>query len=172
VGYVVGILDVVLGGLLISAALAKVLDMRRWREALFGYRLAYLRSRPLAVALPAAEALIGILLLLDRNPAAAATASVLFGVFALVLIQARRGGATGQCGCLGGIFESSIGPGAVMRAAALAVASGLLAAFSISAASPPGLSLIGIAFAAGLLVAGQARIALQRMPYQDVASQS
>jgi Methylamine utilisation protein MauE len=143
---VVGLLRVVLGAVLLAAAIAKLLAGDRARDALrsYGIGLPWARGALWAGTI-SAEAGLGAAVAAGV-PGAAEGAAALITVFALALIVAIGRGRTGSpCGCFGG--RSRIGWPAVVRTALLA---GALAALPVLPETRPSTDAW---LAAGLVVA-------------------
>ena len=118
---VVGLLRVVLGAVLVAAAVAKLLAGGKARDALRSYGIGSPSARRAVWAgTIAAEAGFGAAVAAGI-PGAAEGAAALVTVFALALVVAiGRGRAGSPCGCFGG--RSRIGWPAVVRTAVLAAA--------------------------------------------------
>jgi methylamine utilization protein MauE len=107
---------------LASASLAKVLDARRWTDALRAYRIAWLTKPGVAWAVPVLESGAAFTLAASAEPAAALATCALFTSFAAALAAATTRGARAPCECFGAIFRTEIGPWATTRALVLAAA--------------------------------------------------
>lgn len=91
------------------AAVAKVLRVSSWFQALGGYRLSPLARRLAAPVVPAAEAAAAALLIGGRLQAGASLALALVATFSLVLARAgARGERRIPCGCFGRVTERSL----------------------------------------------------------------
>lgn len=109
--------------LFLLTGFAKLASGEQFVESLRGYDLVPLAIIDLvAAAVIVSELSLGVWLASgrERRTALAAVAVCLLTLAAILAIATWRG-ATGSCGCFAGLAESSIGPGAVLRAAALAV---------------------------------------------------
>lgn len=147
------------GGLLLLAGAPKLRDRDAMLRVVQGYRLAPAAlERPLALALPYVEILVGALLVSGLVPGpSAVAASALFLVFSTGLsINLLRGRRDLDCGCFsftGGEQVPRIGWWHAARALGLAVVSAVLAAGSMI----PGLGSLGPdSLGAGGQVAGTA----------------
>ena len=114
--------------------------------------------RMLALAVPAAEAVIAAVLL-ARPAVGAALALGALAAFTLVVVRAVSGGATGGCGCFGSRRVAPVGPPDVVR-------NGLLAALAAVATGtarlvPPGVAAI-LAVAGALIVGAGVQVAASR----------
>lgn len=138
--------DVVLGAVLVGAALAKLAAPRATMEGLatFGLRRASARRAAWA-ALVAAEAALGVLVALGSDAAALAAAALLAAFAAVLALALRRGLAGAPCGCLGA--RSRVSRAALARNLMLAAA---FAALPLVPATAPGSQTW---LAAGLAVA-------------------
>jgi uncharacterized membrane protein YphA (DoxX/SURF4 family) len=91
-----------LGALFVSSALHKLRDVVTFERTLGAYRLVPQRLvRPLARAVPALEAAIGLGALLQYAPAYGLAMAVLGGYAAAMAINLLRGRRTIDCGCGG-----------------------------------------------------------------------
>lgn len=112
----------VVGIILVVSAAAKLSRLQEFRLALDQYRLIPRRAVPLAArVVPAAELLVGLLLVLGLGlrPASAAAAFLLLVFAAAVTINLYRGREI-DCGCLGIEIEQKIGWRTVARTVVLA----------------------------------------------------
>ncbi len=88
------------------AALAKMLSWSRWRSTLSAYEFEGGFAGMLAIAVPAAEAMIPVLFLAAAAHTAAVLVLVLLAGFSLAVLRARRlRGTRLACGCFGGSKE-------------------------------------------------------------------
>jgi Methylamine utilisation protein MauE len=136
------IVRIALAAVFLAAALSKLASFRRtWaRVRLFGVPEAL--ARPTAVALPAIEVVVGVLLV----PDATARAGGLLGtaalvVFAVAVIRLMVRHEAPECTCFGLLHSSRVGPGMLVRNLVLASLGATVAA------AGPGTAL-GVAFAA------------------------
>jgi len=113
--------EIVLSTTLLVAASQKIFDGAGWRAT----RLEVIEHMPAAIwnAVPAVEGTVGIALGVGLRPFAGAAATALFIAFGLVLSVAYRNGARGECNCFGTVLPTNIGPIAILRTTALALAS-------------------------------------------------
>jgi len=123
-----------LGSILVSApltysAVSKLLAGPTFARALANYRIFPERTRSfIARVVPWIELSVAAVVLVGAQWGSFATATAIYAGFGLVLFIAWRRGASGDCGCLGDI-QGAIGASAVLRALALALLSGFLAAW-------------------------------------------
>ena len=129
-------LGVVLGVLLAvvfsAAALGKLTDLAGTRDGLAGFGLPRALVAPVALALPAAELAVAVLLLFGvTRVAGAAGALGLLAIFSVAIIANLARGRTPDCHCFGRLHSAPAGWGTVARNAVLAAcATALLAAGS------------------------------------------
>lgn len=156
------LLRLVLGGLLLLAGLAKLLDRGSFRAAVAEYEvLPAALERPFATMLPWAETALGALLVLGLGTtAAAALAAPLFLSFVAAIGINLARGRHFDCHCFGAVQSDPIGGTALLRSlllvtAAIIVAIGSsrfgsleLALFGSSEALPPVAEVIPIVFLA------------------------
>lgn len=116
------LIAIAVGGVLLVAAMEKFLDLDHWRGALARYPFAFLRHPALGYGVPVLEVSLAAALVFQWQPWAGISAALLFVAFAFVLYAAYRKGARHECGCWGRRVSSRVGPGAIARALALAVA--------------------------------------------------
>lgn len=116
------------------AALAKTLRWARWSDALARYELPRAIARPARVAVPIAEGLVAILILIGATMIASSIALALLALFTAVVMRAQvsQGAEEVPCGCFGGAGERSVRT-VLIRNFGLAA----LAAISVSAEGPP-----------------------------------
>jgi hypothetical protein len=151
-------LRIILAGVLLWAAAAKVRDPRALAAAVAAHGVPPALRRPAAVALVTVEAALAALLLVPATARAAAIGAAVLGVaFAASLVRLRLGGARRvACGCFGGARDRPVG---LLVARALALA-GLGALVASGAADRPwpslevlvGTALAVLALAVALLV--------------------
>jgi Methylamine utilisation protein MauE len=131
-------LRIVLAVVLLWAAAAKLRDMPRFAEAVAGHGVPPRWRRPVAWGVVAAEAALGVLVLIGPTARAAALAAWALGlVFAASLVRLRlRGARRAPCGCFGAVRERPIGLLAA-RALGLAALGGLVASGAADAVPAP-----------------------------------
>jgi hypothetical protein len=139
---IASVAQLTLASVLAAAAATKISAPASWNAALNGYRIKALATPVVAWATPLIEAAVATSLVLGVEPAASATTMVLFVVFALVLTIAMMRGADADCGCLGELLTTRIGPEAVARVAALAAVAGLMLGLVVEEPAPPSQPLI------------------------------
>lgn len=122
------------------AALAKLVRWERWSDALGRYELPAVIARPARVAVPIAEGLVAIFIVVGATTAGSVLALSLLALFTAVVMRTgvSRGDAV-PCGCFGGARERSATT-LLVRNFGLAA----LAAIALSAEGPPRL-LEGVA---------------------------
>jgi peroxiredoxin len=104
------------------AAAGKLVDQAGTREALRGFRLRERLLAPLALALPLAEALTAVALLVQPWARWGAVAAlVLLAVFAAGIATAMARGEAPECHCFGQLHSAPAGPGTLIRNALLAL---------------------------------------------------
>jgi len=123
-------LRLVLGGLLVLAGAAKLMDRAAFRQAVAEYEvLPEALVRPFARVVPAIELSLGVLLLLGLGTTAAAAIAVpLFLSFALAIGVNVARGRHFDCHCFGSVQSDQVGTPALLRALLLAVAALAVAA--------------------------------------------
>jgi hypothetical protein len=121
--WLTSLIAIAVGGVLLVAALEKLLDLDHWRGALARYPFPLLRNPAIGYGVPALEVCLAAALVFQWQPWAGLSAALLFVAFALVLYAAYRKGARHECGCWGRRVSSRVGPAAIARALVLAVAS-------------------------------------------------
>lgn len=134
--------------ILITAGLAKVRDLERFVGTVRDYRLAPAAlAKPLAMAVVAAELVLGVGLLIPvwAWPSSMASTLLLLGFAAAVAVNLRRGRTALDCGCHFGRGKRSIGPEVVGRNLLLAAALAVTGPFSLGGALEQAL----VAWAAG-----------------------
>lgn len=115
-------LGLALAAPLVYAAGSKLLDPSRFVQALPRYGLAFVSERPItARLLGLVELGAGAALLAVPFAASAVTAGLLYVAFALLLVRARRAGASGDCGCFG-VLGGRIDGQAILRNIVLCLA--------------------------------------------------
>ena len=146
-------LRVLLSAVLLWAAAAKLRDMPGFASAVAGHGVPPALRRPVAWAVVAAEAAIGVLLLIGPAARLAALATAVLGlVFAGSLARLGvRGARRVSCGCFGAARERPIGLLAA-RALALAAVGAVIASGAVDVAAPSSGVLVAIALAALALV--------------------
>jgi len=104
-----------------ATAIAKLASGEQFVAAVSGYGVPVWAGDVVASVVIVAEFALAAWLASSRRPRAAlfSAAGVLLA-FAGVVALAWWRGATGDCGCFAGVAESAIGPGAILRNAALA----------------------------------------------------
>lgn len=108
---------------LLIAGTAKLRQLARFRTAVADYAILPARLvGGVAVAVPVAEILVGVSMLIGfaARPAAVLAAG-LFGAFAGAMVVNLARGRSIECGCLGLSAETPVGWGLVMRNGVLAV---------------------------------------------------
>jgi hypothetical protein len=143
---------IALGGICLLAGVEKARAPREFFRGVESYRLVPRRAAPAAGgALIAAELALGILLVSDVVPAAAAVAAIgLFGLFAAAFAVSLARSNRAPCHCFGASEVETISAVAFARALAL---TGMAVALLVLALGDPG-SLSGGEVVAGLLLAG------------------
>jgi Methylamine utilisation protein MauE len=146
------IAQLVLGGLLLGSAGAKLAAPRRTRAALATFGLSGKRGRAAAWgALVALETGLGAAVALGSGAAAWAAAGLML-VFAALMARALRAGRAGQpCGCLGP--RSRVSRAALLRNLALAGAYAALPFVPARAPSTQGWLALGLALALAAIAA-------------------
>jgi hypothetical protein len=126
-----GSATLLVGGVLLVAAVAKLQDPTAFRTAVAG--LVPRAAATVADAAVVAELLLGAWLMAGVQPGwASAAALVLLGVFSAALLRLRASGAEAACGCFGEPADGPGGPAAgLIRNALLA-----LTALTVAAAPP------------------------------------
>lgn len=122
-------LRLVLGGMLLLAGVSKFADRASFREAVAEYRVLPVALEPaFAAALPFAELMLGILLLLGlATTAAAAIATPLFLSFVIAIGVNLARGRSFNCHCFGATSHDTIGWPALLRSLTFAVAALVIA---------------------------------------------
>ncbi len=130
-------LRIILAGVLLWAATAKLRDPRGLLAAVGEHGVPPGARRAVAGALVATEAALGVLVLVGPTARwAAAGAAVLGAVFAASLLRMRAGGARrARCGCFGGAHERPLGL-LLARALGLAALGVLVASGAADRAGP------------------------------------
>jgi peroxiredoxin len=162
-------LRLALAGVLAVAAVGKLADVAGSRRALRDFRVPDALVAPLALALPAAELLLALALVVPSTASGGALAALaLFTGFTAALAVSLRRGRSAPCHCFGRLHSAPVGPRTLARTAALAAAAGALAAIARTEPGPGPLAglaslrptaAVGLALGAGLLatvVAGAA----------------
>jgi peroxiredoxin len=115
VAFAVSFSQLLLSVVFVVAAVAKLADRPRTRAAIeaFGVRR---MATPAATLLPVIELLVAVALV----PAASARwgalgALALIGVFSLAVLRALRLGSTPDCNCFGGLAQTEVGRGTLVR---------------------------------------------------------
>jgi hypothetical protein len=122
---------------LIYAGVAKLADPSSFLSAVKNYRLSSERVGATAARIvPICELLVGVGLVLIPIWLSAVIASATYLTFAIVLVVAWSKGGRGNCGCFGSV-SALIGPGAAVRALALAVYAASLASFRVLLPTDP-----------------------------------
>lgn len=159
------VLGVAIGVLLVVSGAGKAVDVGSFRTALTAtYRLPTLWATSAALLVPAAEILVGTLLMIPSTSDVASVAAIalLIGI-TWVVLRAWSQGATGDCGCFGSLRPTQLSGYTVLRAAGLlglaltAWAAGLdLGNFAAAGRLPNlvTLSLAGFGVAMALVVLG------------------
>jgi Methylamine utilisation protein MauE len=102
------------------SGLMKLLHATEWRGALAEYRLPWLLSSQLPIAVAFAELGLAAGLCAVEGAFFAVAAGIMAIGFAVTIALAYQRGARGDCGCFGGAFRTSIGRGSMLRALVLA----------------------------------------------------
>jgi hypothetical protein len=115
VPFAVSISQLILSVVFVVAAVAKLADHSGTRAALEAFGVRRLAA-PAATLLPVVELAVAVALL----PAATARwgalgALVLIGIFSLVVFRALRSGSTPDCNCFGGLAQTEVGRGTLVR---------------------------------------------------------
>jgi uncharacterized membrane protein YphA (DoxX/SURF4 family) len=141
-------LRIILAGVLLWAATAKLRDPRALLAAVGEHGVLPGARRAVAGALVATEAVLGVLVLVGPTDRwAAAGAAVLGLVFVASLLRMRAAGARrARCGCFGGAHERPVGL-LLARALGLAGLGALVASGAADRAGPSPEVLVGVALA-------------------------
>ena len=141
-------LRIILAGVLLWAATAKLRDPRALLAAVGEHGVPPRARRAVAGALVATEAALGVLILVGPTARwAAAGAAVLGLVFAASLVRMRAAGARRmRCGCFGSAHERPVGL-LLSRALGLAALGALVASGVADRAGPSAEVLVGVALA-------------------------
>jgi hypothetical protein len=115
VPFAVSISQLILSMVFVVAAVAKLADHSGTRAALEAFGVPRLAA-PAAMLLPVVELAVAVALL----PAATARwgalgALLLIGIFSLVVFRALRSGSTPDCNCFGGLAQTEVGRGTLVR---------------------------------------------------------
>jgi hypothetical protein len=118
-----------LAGVFVVAAIAKLLDRAGTRETLVGFGVPARAAAPGAVALPLLELAIAVALIPSATAvwgAVAGLATLLVFTAAIAVTLAR--GAAPDCNCFGGLSRTAVGRGTLVRNAVLAAVAAFAAA--------------------------------------------
>jgi thiol-disulfide isomerase/thioredoxin len=134
------VVRIAVAGVLVVAGVAKALDVGATRRSIPALGLPQVLAGPIAIALPAVELALGLLLVpVATARLAAAAATLLFSAFSVVVGVALVRGRDAECHCFGQLSSEPIGVATVVRSALLAVAAAFVA---IGWVEPP-LGLLG-----------------------------
>ncbi len=123
----VSLSQLVLAAVFVVAGAAKLVDRDETRRAVAGFGAPAPLQAPLAVALPLVElAIAGALFVPALARWAALAALALLLVFCAVIVRALARGSAPDCNCFGGLTQTEVGRGTLVRNLAL----GGLAAFA------------------------------------------
>jgi hypothetical protein len=127
VPFAVSFSQLALSVVFVVAAVAKLADRSGTRAALEAFGVRRLAA-PAATLLPIVELAVAVALL----PAATARwgalgALVLIGIFSLVVFRALRSGSTPDCNCFGGLAQTEVGRGTLVRNGLLGSAAAFVA---------------------------------------------
>jgi uncharacterized membrane protein YphA (DoxX/SURF4 family) len=138
---VVLVIRIALAAIFLAAGLSKLAALRRTRARVRLFGVPEALARPVAVALPVTELVIGALLIPDTTARAGGLlAAVALVVFAGAIVRLIVRGEAPDCNCFGLLHSSRVGPGMLVRNLALA------ALAAVVAAAGPG-SQLGVAVA-------------------------
>ena len=113
--FAVSFSQLLLSMVFVVAALAKLADRSGTRAALEAFELRRLAA-PAAVLLPAVELAVAVALLPAATARWAALAAlVLIGIFSLAVLRTLRSGSTPDCNCFGGLAQTKVGRGTLVR---------------------------------------------------------
>src|SRR5262249_39777281 len=116
------------------AGVAKLLDRAAFRRALEGFGAPAPLQVPLAVVLPLGElAIAGALFVPALARWAALAALALLVVFCIAIVRSLARGAAPDCNCFGGLTQTEVGRGTLVRNVVL----GALAAFAAFGTDEP-----------------------------------
>lgn len=149
-----------IGVVLAVAAVAKLWGKASTAAFLEAMSVPRAIAAPVGFALPIAEGVLGVLLVLRIGGGAVIlAAAALTTGFALTLAIAHLRGVTIGCRCFGALDSERLTPVAVARAAFLAVAAWVLVAWNDASASMDGTAWLGgltaVVYIAAFTVAGQ-----------------
>jgi thiol-disulfide isomerase/thioredoxin len=138
------VLGVLLAVVFSAAALGKLTDLAGTRDGLAGFGLPRALVAPVALALPAAELVVAVLLLFGATRVAGAAGALgLLAIFSVAIIANLARGRTPDCHCFGRLHSAPAGWSTVARNAVLgACATAVLAAAS-SVPEPDAFAWVG-----------------------------
>jgi uncharacterized membrane protein YphA (DoxX/SURF4 family) len=130
----VSLCQLVLAAVFVVAGAAKLVDRDETRRAVAGFGAPAPLQAPLAVALPLVElAIAGALFIPVLARWAALAALVLLLVFCAMIVRALARGSAPDCNCFGGLTQTEVGRGTLVRNLVL----GALAAFAAFGTDEP-----------------------------------
>jgi hypothetical protein len=134
------VVRIVVAGVLVVAGLAKALDLGATRRSVPALGLPAWLAGPVAIALPAVEVAVGLLLIpVATARLAAVAATLLFSAFSVVVGVALARGRDAECHCFGQLSSEPIGVATLVRSVLLVFAAAFVA---IGWVEPP-LGLLG-----------------------------
>ncbi len=146
------VLGVLLAAVFSAAAFGKLTDLAGTRDGLAGFGLPRAVVAPVALALPAAELVVAVLLLFGvTRVAGAAGALGLLAIFSVAIVANLARGRTPDCHCFGRLHSAPAGWGTVARNAVLAACAMALLAAGSSASEPDAFAWVGKLGLTGLL---------------------
>jgi len=120
---------IALAGVFLVAALTKVADLTRTREAFTGLGVPRAVVPAAAILVPLAELAVAIALIPSATAASAAVAAlVLLAAFTALVAVAVARGTEAECHCFGNVSSRPVGPGTLVRNVALLAMAGFVAA--------------------------------------------
>src|ERR1700704_3348286 len=115
------VLGVLLAVMFSAAALGKLTDLAGTRDGLAGFGLPSALVAPVALALPAAELTVAVLLLFGATRVVGAAGGLgLLAVFSVAIVANLARGRTPECHCFGRLHSAPAGWSTVARNAVLA----------------------------------------------------
>ena len=138
------VLGVLLAVVFSAAALGKLTDLAGTRDGLAGFGLPRALVAPVALALPAAELVVAVLLLFGvTRMAGAAGALGLLAIFSVAIIANLARGRTPDCHCFGRLHSAPAGWATVARNVVLGACAAALLAAGSSAPQPDAFAWVG-----------------------------
>lgn len=134
------------------AALGKLADLERSRRAVEGFGVSARLARPFASLLPLIEMAIAAALIPVASAAwSALAAAVLLAVFCAAIVRVLARGETPDCNCFGSLGSAPVGPGTLVRNAALIAVAGFVTVAGWNDAGTSAWAWIGDLGTAGLV---------------------